>query len=159
LTSSRSEILVQKLEKGLRNTLLFFSNFQVEEWDQVIYPDPVWTVRSILVHFLSAEQELFHLAQNVAEGGSGVSDGFDIHAFNQSAQEKQNDQDPSNLLSALASARQHTILWVSSLPDDQLDRIGRHPALGEINVEAMLNAIWGHHLLHIREIREHLKAV
>jgi hypothetical protein len=158
LTAIRSEILVQKLEKGLRNTLLFFSNFKVEEWDQVIYLDHVWTVRSILVHFLSAEQELLRLAQDVVEGGSGVPDGFDIHAFNQSAQETQTDQDPSNLLSALASARQRTIAWTSSLTDEQLDRSGRHPALGEISVEAMLNAIWGHHLLHIREIREHLKA-
>jgi hypothetical protein len=158
MTTNRVEILVQKLEKGLRNSLQFFSNFQVEDWDQVIYPDPAWTVRSILVHFLSAEQELLHLAQDVAAGGNGVSAGFDIHAFNQSAQATQNDQNPSNLLSALASARQQTIIWVSSLTDEQLDRIGRHPTLGEINVESMLNAIWGHHLLHIREIRSQISS-
>lgn len=158
MTTNRAEILVNKLEKGLQKTIEFFSAFQSDTWDQIIYPDPAWTLRSILVHFLSAEQELLRLAQDVAGGGDGVSDGFDIHAYNQSAQERQTNQNPSELLSDLDSARQQTILWVSSLTDAQLDRIGRHPTLGEITVEAMLNAIWGHHLLHIREIRSQLKS-
>jgi hypothetical protein len=164
MISERAVILASKLDKGIQKTLEFFSGFQPDDWDKLIYPDPPWTLRSILVHLLSAEAELLRLAQNVTEGGSGVPEGFDIHAFNQAAQtglsptSSTGADRPSELLQALSSARQQTIAWAAGLTQEQLDRIGRHPALGEISVEAMLNAIWGHHLLHIREIRSQISS-
>jgi hypothetical protein len=43
--------------------------------------------------------------------------------------------------------------WVRTLEGDALDCVGRHPALGEISVEAMIMAIYGHQLLHMRDLQ------
>ncbi len=154
MTSSRAEGLEKKLEKGLQRTIEYFVGFQPEVWDREVYADPPWNARSVLVHLLSAERELLYLIQNVAGGGQGVTESFDIDAFNQAEQEIGPQVPPPELLALLTAARQQTLEWVKHLEDEQLDRIGRHPALGEITVEAMINAIWGHHLLHIREMRK-----
>ncbi len=57
------------------------------------------------------------------------------------------------MLLALAKARQVTLEWVRTLDDSQLDRIGRHPVLGEVTLETIITAIYGHQLLHMRDLR------
>jgi len=42
--------------------------------------------------------------------------------------------------------------WVRTLAEADLDRVGRHPALGMVSLETMLTAIYGHQLLHMRDL-------
>ena len=49
-------------------------------------------------------------------------------------------------------SHQRTIDWARTLSDEQLDKRGMHPALGEVSVEAMLTAIYGHQILHMRDL-------
>lgn len=158
MTSPRLDDILGKLEKGARKTHEIFSALTPEQWNCVIYDDPhVWTMRELLAHFVSAEENLLKLAQDIAAGGAGAPEDFDYDAFNAQEQVRLRDASPQQLLDALATARQATLAWVRTLDDAQLDRMGRHPALGEISLETLLVSIYGHQLFHMRDAQHHLK--
>jgi hypothetical protein len=145
------------LEKGRRKTNAIFAALMPEQWQQPIYNEPEWNARSVLAHFVSAEEQLLVLARDVAMGGAGAPEGFDINAFNAEEQARLLSQ-PYDLLSALDRARQQTLEWVHTLNDSQLDMMGRHPALGQVSVETMILAIYGHQLMHMRDAGRSLGA-
>jgi len=148
----RIEELIGKLEKGGRKTNEILGKLTPEQWQQVVYDEPpAWTWRDLLAHFVSAEARLLGLARDVAAGGAGAPEDFDFDAFNAEEQTRLRDQSPQQLLSALNAARQTTLAWVRALSDEQLDRVGRHPVLGDVSLETMLVAIYGHQLFHMRE--------
>jgi len=158
MRESRVETLIAKLEKGAQKTHQILSGLTAEEWQTVMYTHPhSWTVRDLLAHFLSAEEALLHMAQDVASGGPGAPQGFDLDGFNAAEQKRLADRSPQALLAALTSARRDTMEWVRTLTKDVLDRVGWHPALGEIPVETMVLAIYGHQLMHMRDLQGVLK--
>jgi predicted amidohydrolase len=148
----RAAALVSKLEKGLSKTLQALEALPPQGWQQPLYAEPPWRVRHLLAHLVSAEQQLLLLAQSVAGGGPGAPPGFDIDAFNAAEQARLADHPAQDLLERLKALRQQTIAWVQDLSAEQLERLGRHPALGQVTVETMLAAISGHHLLHLRDL-------
>jgi hypothetical protein len=150
----RVESLIAKLEKGHMKTQEILGSLAAEQWRAVVYEEPeVWDVRALLAHFVSAEERLLELAQDVVSGGPGAPEGFDFEIFNAKEQKRLKDQSPQELLEALADDRGATLEWVRTLDDGLLDRIGRHPVLGEVTVETMILAIYGHQLLHMRELQ------
>ena len=56
-------------------------------------------------------------------------------------------------MAALAKARESTLMWLRTLEEGQLDLVRRHPALGQVTLEIMITAIYGHQLMHMREAR------
>ncbi len=151
--SERVDRLLQRLEKGLNKTLSIFGSLSPAQWEVVLYEEPYpWTVRDLLAHFVSAEEGLLRLAQDIAAGGPGTPEGFDYDAFNAAEQERLADVPAERLLRDLQEARRRTIEWVRTLSDGDLDRVGRHPALGEISLETFIEAIYGHQLLHMRDL-------
>jgi hypothetical protein len=157
--SGRVEQSIARLRKGMEKTAAVFGALGAPQWNAVLYEGPPrWTVRDLLAHFLSAEEALLLLAQDVAGGGPGAPPGFDYHAFNAAEQERLAGISPQQLLADLAVARQRTIAWAERLQDADLDRMGGHPAMGEVTVEVFLNAMYGHQLLHVREMLQVLGA-
>jgi hypothetical protein len=154
MQTERVESLIAKLEKGIGKTEEILGSLGAEQWSGVLYDVPrAWTVRDLLAHLVSAEGRLRQIAQDVAAGGAGAPPGFDLDAFNAEEQTRLADRSPDELLPALAKARQVTLEWVRTLEDSQLDRRGRHPALGEVTLETMIAAIYGHQLLHMRDLK------
>jgi hypothetical protein len=78
---------------------------------------------------------------------------FDYDDFNAEEQVRLAGIPPEKLLSNLADAREATITWVATLDDAELDRMGYHPALGKVTLEALINAIHGHQLMHMRDLQ------
>ncbi len=153
MTDARVGALLARLERGQRRTHETLDALTADQWETPVYPgDPRWTVRGVLAHCVSAEERLLELAQDVAAGGAGAPEGFDFDAFNAGEQERLADQPSQQLLAALDAVRRRTLAWVATLNGQQLDQVGRHPALGQINVEAMITAIYGHQLLHMRDL-------
>ncbi|RME31166.1 MAG: DinB family protein [Thermoflexia bacterium] len=151
--SPRREELIAQLQKGLAKTLAIFSSITPAQWNVVLYEKPYpWTVRDLLAHFLSSEEGLLQIAQNIAAGGLGASEGFDYDAYNAAELRRLAGIPPERLMEDLKAARQRTIDWVASLKEEDLDRVGRHPALGEVTLEIFINAIYGHQLLHMRDL-------
>ena len=157
MLQTRVDALIARLEKGQRKTGAIFSALTPEQWQQPIYNEPEWNARNVLAHFVSAEEQLLVLARAVAAGGGGAPEGFDINAFNAAEQARLRGRS-QELLAALDRARQETIEWVRTLGGSQLDRVGRHPALGQVSVETMILAIYGHQLMHMRDLGRSLGA-
>lgn len=154
LMGERVDKLVARLDKGGRKTAEILGNLSDGHWRMALYEGPpTWTVRDLLAHFLSAEEGLLHTAQDIAAGGPGVPEGFDYDQFNAGEQSRLAGLPPDGLLADLATARGLTIAWVAGLDEADLDRLGRHPALGEITLEMFINAIYGHQLMHMRDLQ------
>jgi len=152
--SKRAEQLITRLRKGGRKTAKILGSLSDEQWNTVLYDGPpAWTVRDLLAHFLSAEEGLLRIAQDYLAGGAGAGDGFDVDAYNAAEQQRLAGIPTHKLLANLAIARGATIAWVAGLDKADLDRTGRHPVLGEITMEDFVNAIYGHQLLHMRDLQ------
>ncbi len=152
MTQPRTDTLVARLEKGRQKTLEILSALTPEQWREPLYYEPTWQVRHLLAHFVSAERQLLALAQDVADGGPGTPPDLNIDRYNAAEQARLEGQSPSTLLDLLDQERRQTIEWVRTLDTDQLDKIGQHPALGDVNVETMIIAIYGHQLMHMRDL-------
>jgi hypothetical protein len=149
----RAAKLVSRLRKGIDKTLEAFGSLESDDWDVVVYAAPYpWNARDLLAHFVSAEAGLLELAQDASAGGPGAPQGFDYDGFNAREQRRLAHVPRERLLDDLIDARQATIVWVETLEATALDRMGHHPALGEITVETFVNAIYGHQLMHIRDL-------
>lgn len=158
MPDTRVEVLVTKLEKGHRKTLEIFESMDPSAWQKIVYESPHrWTLRDLLAHFVSTEENLLIMAQDVAKGGKGALPGFDFDAFNAIEQKRLKDYTHQELLAALCNARQATLDWVRTLKENQLNNIGRHPALGEVNLETIIIAIYGHQLLHMKDVQNKVK--
>jgi hypothetical protein len=125
-----------------------------------MYKEPYpWTVRDMLAHLLSTEEGLAHIARDVAAGGPGAPESLtDYDHYNAEEQERLAGIPVERLLSDLATTRETTIEWVTTLDDADLDREGRHPALGKVALDALINVIHGHQLMHVRDLKTLLRS-
>jgi hypothetical protein len=152
--SKRVDDLVARLTKGAGKTTQILGGLRDDQWQMALYTEPLaWTVRDLAAHFLSAEVALLRVMQDVASGGPGAPEDFNYDGFNSDEQTRLSGLPPRRLLADLAEARAATIAWVSNLNDSDLDRCGRHPALGDITLESFINAIYGHQLMHMRDLQ------
>jgi hypothetical protein len=150
----RMDGLVARLRKGADKTTAILSGLSNGQWKMALYSEPhIWTVRDMLAHFFSSEVGLLRIAQDIAAGGPGAPEGFDYNEFNASEQDRLADLPPDKLLASLAAAREATLAWLAGLTEADLDRVGRHPALGEITLETFVNVIYGHQLMHMRDLQ------
>jgi hypothetical protein len=159
MTEPRAAALVARLEKGRQKTFEIFDGLTPQQWQQVLYKDPTWQVRQLLAHFVSSEIQLLALAQDVSSGGSGAPTNFDYDRFNAMEQSRLEGLPVMELRSMLDAARQCTIAWVRTLDAVGLDRIGHHPVLGLVNVETLVLSMYGHQLLHMRDLSRVLGSV
>jgi hypothetical protein len=138
-----------------------FSGLSEAQWQEVLYEEPhPWTVRDMLAHLLSTEVGLARIARDVAQGGPGAPEGFvdDYDHYNAEEQDRLAGVPVERLLSDLATAREATIEWVATLDDADLDREGRHPALGLVPLDTLINVIHGHQLMHVRDLKALLRS-
>jgi hypothetical protein len=150
----RVDDLVARLTKGAGKTAQILGSLSDDQWQMALYTEPlVWTVRDLAAHFLFAEEALLGVMQDVASGGPGAPENFNYDDFNSDEQVRLAGLPPRRLLAGLADARAATIAWASNLDESDLDRCGRHPALGEITLETFVNVLYGHQLMHMRDLQ------
>ena len=97
--------------------------------------------------------KLLETARQFASGGEDLPADFDFNEFNTEEQIRLQEKSSEELVIALAKAREATLTWVRTLEEGKLDLVGRHPALGDVSLETMITAIYGHQLLHMKEAR------
>ena len=158
MMNSRAEKLVEKLSRGVSKSLEIFHSLEPEKWDQPIFEEAEsWNLKELIAHFIYSEEHLFAIAQDIALGGEGTPAGIDIDVFNQEQMEKFRHLSIDELLAMLSDVREATIEWVSRLEDYAFESVGRHPVLGESNVETVIFSIYAHQLLHMRETAPKLR--
>ena len=146
--------LSEKLKSEGQKVLAYFSALPGEQWQQVVYSDPAeWTVRSVLAHLISAEQGFLKIFTSIRDGGPGASEDFDIDRYNAAAQDKLTDVPPAELLIRYQSTRAEMASFAASLTDADLQKSGRHPALGLTSLADMLKMVYLHNTMHLRDVK------
>lgn len=151
--------LAERLRAEGEKTTAFFAALSPEQWQTMIYTeDSQWSVRSVLAHFVSAEQSFLRLFPRIQAGGPGLADDFDIDRYNASQQEKTQDLAPQHLLTLFGAARAEMADWVAGLTPADLEKTGRHPFLGQTSLGEMIKMLYRHNQIHQRDIRKTIPA-
>jgi uncharacterized protein (TIGR03083 family) len=152
--SQRTDHLAARLRDEDAALVAFFEALAPERWAAPIYTEgPVWTAKDVLAHLVSAERGLTAMIADVVSGGPGVAADFDYNAYNAVEVAALAGRNPADLLADFHAARGELIALVERLGDAELDRQGRHPALGEVTLEAYVKAVYQHAKIHVRDVR------
>ena len=155
---SETTELAGKLKSEGEKFVQFFSGLTEDQWQIEIYAEgAMWTIRSVLSHFVTSERGLVKLFEQIRQGGAGSPDDFSIDRYNASQQEKTKDIPPAELLEQYKQTRANSVAWVSGLKDEELEIRGRHPFLGETVIREMVKMLYLHNQLHYRDMKKALK--
>ena len=148
------ELLADRLVQEGKKSFEFFRQLTPEQYELLVYADgSAWTVHKILAHFVSAEREFGRLIRDVLAGGVGAPEEFDIDRFNEL---EVNGKVPGNLTDLLDQYENHRRLnaqLVADMRAEDLKRLGRHPYLGVVPLEEIIQMIYLHNQIHQRDIR------
>jgi uncharacterized protein (TIGR03083 family) len=146
--------LSEKLKSEGEKVFAYFSALTPEQWQQVIDSDSAeWTVRSVLAHLISAEQGFLKIFASIRDGGPGASEDFDIDRYNAAQQDKLADVPPAELMTRYQAVRAEMTAFAASLTDADLQKQGRHPALGITSLADMLKLVYLHNTMHLRDVK------
>ena len=156
MTDRRTEIIA-KLEENLKNSISFFRSLSDDQLSVQIYTDGAkWTVKQILAHFITIERSMHWLFKNIASGGSGAPEDFDIERFNRTQTSKLDELTLDELISQFRAVREETISIVRELSEEDLDREGLHAFHGHGKLEPFIRWAYEHVRIHENEIRQAL---
>jgi DinB superfamily len=149
------EFLTNRLRTEGEKSIQFFTEIKPEKWVMTIYTDgSCWTLRQVLSHFAQSESSLRRLVENIANGGQGTPENFDLNAYNEYKVSTIDAFNEIELLTLFRENRQKTIDMVSRLTEHDLQKRGRHPFLGNASLLDIIKMIYRHNQIHIREIRQ-----
>lgn len=150
--------LAAALESEGRKTAEFWRGLSSAQMQAQVYEDGLaWKAHDLLAHFVEVEGSIIKIIRRIAEGGEGVPADFDINRWNaRHTTELSAEHDDAWLIDEFARRRAENVAWVQSLAPEQLERRGRHPALGETEVKHMLKLIYIHLQGHQRDVKRAL---
>jgi hypothetical protein len=149
-----AQALADRLHEEGRRVVKFFNQLTPEQWKVVIYPQQSdWTMHHLLAHFVSAEIGRQELVENVYNGGEGAPQQFDIDRFNQIEVERLSKQSSHDLIRSFTQIREKLVELVSSMSEQELNRVGRDPYLGQVGLIEMIKLTYLHLQIHLRDAR------
>ena len=151
---AENSLLADKLRYEGEKIVKYLESLGDEQWKIEIYTEgTVWTIRNILAHLMTSERAFVRLFENIRQGKMGVSDDFVIDRYNASQQKKTKVLGSQELLQLFKSVRGDMIAWVLLVSDSDLEKIGRHPFLGQTTLREMIKMVYLHNQIHIRDIK------
>ena len=155
--ADRRAAIIAGLEKGCEDSIAFFKSLTAEMLTAQVYQDGAkWTARQVLAHFITVERSMHWLFKNIASGGSGSPEDFDIERFNRTQTSKLDGLTLDELISQFKAVREDTISFVRELSEDDLDREGLHAFHGHGKLERFIRWAYEHTRIHENEIRQAL---
>ena len=152
------ERLAERLASESQKTLEFFRALSPEQWDCIVYQQgAVWTARHLLAHFVSAEQAIMRLVEDIITGGAGAAEDFDIDGFNAGEVAEWVKRPPEGLLEEFELSRRASVALVRQMQPADLEKSGRHPFLGWVTLEDIIKLLYRHDQIHLRDLRRLLK--
>ena len=152
---SETNELAGKLRSEGEKFYTFFEGLTDNQWTIEVYTEgTVWSIRSILAHFMTTERAFISLFTEILDGGVGVTEDFIIDRYNASQQRKTKEMGRKELLGQYKLMREEMIKFVFNLTDTDLEKIGRHPYLGMTTLREMIKMIYIHNQIHFRDIKK-----
>lgn len=155
--SDKADKLAEKLTREGERSLAFFQALPPDAWNKQIYSEgAAWTTRDIFEHLSTAEHGMKRLCEQIIETGLGAPEDFDVDAHNKSRTGRFANLSLEELTKLYVDTRARTVAYARTLDDTQLQKRGRHPAMGDSSVEGILKMIYLHNTLHIGDIKKAL---
>jgi hypothetical protein len=155
--SSLANELAAALETEGEKTLAFFRALAPDQFGTQVYADgPAWTVHNLLAHFVDVEDHISALIRSIVDGDPGVPADFNIDQWNARHTADLSQQDDASLLADFARRRAATVAMLRAFTDADLEKRGRHPALGLTEVKHMVKLMYIHLLGHQRDMKRAL---
>jgi hypothetical protein len=155
----RQQLILKRLDEEGQKTAAFFRGLTAEQLEQQVYTTgPLWRVRDLLAHFVSAEQTFVYFGRQILAGGPGAPDDFVIDEYNAAQVAARAAETPEALVGQFENARAETAALVAGLTDADLERLGRHPWFGRAPLGQMLLLLYRHTMRHDRDARRALES-
>ncbi|MFN8378457.1 MAG: DinB family protein [Anaerolineae bacterium] len=125
-----------------------------DRWDTAVYADgAAWNVRQVAIHLAEAERGLFGQMKSIVETGAGtVPDDFDVDRYNKRSVEKKDVMTGPEAMAAQAANRADMMVWIDTLTDSDLEKMGRHPVIGIISIDMYIRVIARHQKDHTADV-------
>ena len=148
------EFLANRLREEGARVIDFFNSLSLDQWSVVVYlQESKWTLYDLFAHFVASETGRQKLMIDVISGGKGAPPNFDIDLFNQQQVEGLSNESYTNLLNNFSQERGRLIEIVGGLRQEDLERIGNDPFLGEVTISEMIKLTYRHLQIHLRDAR------
>ncbi len=155
---NRQDLLLKRLHEEGQKTAAYFRALTPEQFLQQVYTTgPLWRVRDVLAHFVSAERTFEYYGRDILGGGPGAPKDFVIDEYNATQVAGFTEAATGDLIAQFVTARATTVTLVGGMLDSDLDRIGRHPWFGNVPLENMLKLVYRHNMIHERDLRKALE--
>lgn len=155
---SETTELAEKLRSEGEKFVSIFNSLTDEQWNQEVYTEgTTWTIRNVLSHFVTSERGLVKLFEQIRQGGAGAADDFSIDRYNAAMQERSKELTAPELLEQYRQVRANSVAWVSSLKEEELEIMGRHPFLQMTTLREMIKMLYIHNMTHYRDMKKMLK--
>lgn len=157
--ATEMERIAERLGQEGEKARDFFAALSPQDLGQQVYTEGAsWSVKYLLAHLAATEATVLETFRNLLAGGPGLAETFDIDAFNEREAARRSQVPPGVLLNSFSADRQALIKIVQTLREEDLDRRGRHPWLGWTTFREMLQLVYRHSMLHIRDARRALES-
>ena len=125
------------------------------DWGRPVYSTESanWTVQGVLAHLADSERGLLGQLRRQAVGKQTIPADFDLQHWNKRLVEKRGGEPPDDLRDEIRARFAEALLVLAALPEDALDRRGRHPRGDEPDVETCFRHMAEHRAGHAAEIR------
>ena len=151
--SERKHILHDHLIRTREDLLKIVGAMQPPDWDTPVQAaENGWTVKQLLAHIAASESGQIKTAQAIAAGQPTVPDDFDLNRYNNRQVEKNKDKQPPEILFGMAESRQKLLAFLDEVPEDALDKRGKHARGDVISLEQLFLRIGDHEAEHTAEI-------
>jgi len=146
--------IIDKLIQEGQKTIDLFKSLNETDWTILVYSEKMdWKVRDLLAHFISAEKSFLVLFDNIRLYNLGAPEGFSIDTFNNLQVIKMKGISSSDLIGLFQETRAQTVQWMNERTDIEMEKKGKHPALGEAKIIDMVKMIYLHNQLHLRDLQ------
>lgn len=148
------ENLIKKLISDGDLIVNIFNSLSIADWTLTVYDgENNWQVRDILAHFITSEQSFIVLFDGIRFDGIGVNEDFSIDAFNNAQVLQMKQATTDDLINIFKKTREATVNWLFQIPEDDLIKVGKHPALGETMIINMIRMISIHNQMHLKDLQ------
>jgi hypothetical protein len=153
--SDSPQFLARRLQEEGEKTIQYFKQVNNDQWKQRIYTDGIdWNLQQLLAHFVTTEDGLLSLIVNIAGGGEGSPENFDIDRYNRRKVSAIDSLPVEELINLFSKNRSTTVTYVSGLSPEILSLEGRHPFLGIVPLVEIIKLVYRHNHIHLRDIRK-----
>ena len=155
--SERKHRLHDHLIRTREELLEVIGQLQPADWDKVVQSDEGgWTVKQALLHIATSESGQINTGKAIAADKPTIPVDFDLNRYNARQVQKNQDKQPPEILFGMAESRQKLLAFLEEVPEEALDKRGKHARGDVISLEQLFFRIGEHEADHIAEIKRAL---